>query len=327
MRARDRVLDLALAALSLLAAPFLYLVARKRWSLRLTRQVHDSIGVTIVRNHYYEPVYTERDISIAPDQERQLPGLDLNMAGQLSVLERFHYTDELATLDGGVVGDQTYHYANQNRMFAEGDADALYSFIRSFKPRTFVEIGCGQSSIVAQLALRKNQAEDPTHTSRHICFEPFHNGWLSKIGADFRPQSVETVDTEIFKNLGENDIVFIDSTHVVRSQGDVEHEYLRLLPSIAPGVLVHVHDIFTPRDYTAHFLQEDRRFWTEQYILEAFLSFNENFEVLLALNDMHKRRHPALYEAFPVLESMPSIDPGSFWMRRKMTNGAATPLH
>ena len=118
------------------------------------------------------------------------------------------------------------------------------------------------------------------------------------------------------KDLAKNDIVFIDSTHVLRAQGDVEFEFLRILPIVPVGVFVHIHDIFTPRDYTEKFLHQDRRFWTEQYMLEAFLTLNPYFEVVLALNDLHKRRLPQLYDAIPRLRDLPDIEPGSFWLRR-----------
>jgi hypothetical protein len=233
----------------------------------------------------------------------------------MAVLGSFRFADELASLDGATVGDRTYRY--DNRMFGKGDADVLYSFIRASKPRTFIEIGCGQSSLIAQLALRRNLAEDPACVAKHICFEPFHNGWLKDIGADFRRQKAQDIDPAIFTSLQANDIVFIDSTHVVRAQGDVEHDLLRILPLLPVGVLAHIHDIFTPRDYTRHFLVEDRRFWTEQYMLEAFLTFNAGFEVILALNALHKDRNPALYDAIPVLADQPQVEPGSFWIRRR----------
>lgn len=316
MRLRHRLLDVGLALPLLLVAPILYLAARYRWSLRLSRRIQDAIGVTLVRNHYYEPVFTERDIPAPSDRVRLLPGIDLNLDGQRATLDRLRFADELESLDGGFVGGETYRYGNQRGMFAHGDADALYCFIRAFRPRTLIEIGCGQSSIVAQLALRKNMSEDLAAEPRHVCFEPFHNGWLKGIGAEFRRERIEEIDLEIFQNLQANDVVFIDSTHVLRAQGDVEYEFLRILPIIPVGVLVQIHDIFTPRDYTHHFLHEDRRYWTEQYVLEAFLSLNPHFEIMLALNDMHKRRETKLYEAFPVLAMMPEHNPGSFWIRR-----------
>ena len=111
--------------------------------------------------------------------------------------------------------------------------------------------------------------------------------------------------------------MFIDSSHVLRAHGDVEHEFLNILPVLPVGALVHIHDIFTPRDYKERFLHDDRRFWTEQYVLEAFLTLNASYEVVLALNDLHRRREPKLYEAIPVLATLPDHDPGSFWIRRR----------
>jgi hypothetical protein len=103
---------------------------------------------------------------------------------------------------------------------------------------------------------------------------------------------------------------------VLKAQGDVEHEFLRILPSLPVGVYVHIHDVFTPRDYPDAFKRYDRRFWTEQYVLEAFLSCNPSYEVGLALNDLHKRRDELLYTRLPVLKTMPDKNPGSFWIRR-----------
>jgi hypothetical protein len=317
MRLRHRLIDLVLAPLLLLVSPILVMAARWRWWLRFSRQVQDAVGVTIVRNHYYEPVLTDRDLRAPSDQVRFLPGLDLNHAGQLAILDRFDFAEELRSLDGATIAGETYRYANQRGIFAQGDADCLYSFVRTFKPATLIEIGCGQSSIVAQIAARQNRAEQPGYALRHVCIEPFHNGWLRRLGPEYRAERVQDIDLSLFRELKPNDMVFIDSTHVIRAQGDVEHEYLKILPVLPVGVFVQVHDIFTPRDYTKAFLRGNRRFWTEQYILEAFLSHNSSFEVALALNDLHKRREPKLYAAIPVLASMPDWEPGSFWIRRR----------
>ena len=116
--------------------------------------------------------------------------------------------------------------------------------------------------------------------------------------------------------LEENDILFIDSTHVVRPGGDVLYEFLEILPTLRPGVLIHVHDIFTPRDYPDHWLIDKMLLWNEQYLLEAFLSFNDSFEVIAALYFLAHDHTEALCEAFPVFAKMhPRPEPGSFWMR------------
>ena len=149
------------------------------------------------------------------------------------------------------------------------------------------------------MALRKNKSENPDYECRHICYEPFHNGWLGDIGAEFHKLKIERVGLELFKSLRPNDIVFIDSTHVLRAHGDVEHEFLNILPVLPVGAFVHIHDIFTPRDYKQQYLREDRRFWTEQYVLEAFLTLNPSYEVVLALNDLHRRREPNALRGHP----------------------------
>lgn len=116
------------------------------------------------------------------------------------------------------------------------------------------------------------------------CIEPFENDWLTKLNVEVKRQKVEDIEVSFFQSLTENDFLFIDSTHMIRPQGDVLFEYLTLLPTINKGVVVHVHDIFTPRDYMEEWLKEGVNFWNEQYLLEAFLTYNSEFEILCAVN-------------------------------------------
>ncbi len=104
-------------------------------------------------------------------------------------------------------------------------------------------------------------------------------------------ERVEETTTKHFEDLGENDVLFIDTSHVVRTGGDVQHLYLRVMPALRPGVLVHMHDIFLPRDYPREWLADQKKFWTEQYLLQAFLAFNGEFEVLLALAYLSQHHH------------------------------------
>jgi hypothetical protein len=97
----------------------------------------------------------------------------------------------------------------------------------------------------------------------------------------------------------------------------VQHLYLRVLPSLRPGVLIHVHDIFLPRDYPREWVADQKKFWTEQYLLQAFLAFNNEFEVLLALAYLSQHHHSELCRACPIYETEPGRVPGSFWMRRR----------
>ncbi len=134
------------------------------------------------------------------------------------------------------------------------------------------------------------------------------------------PERVELVDIALFNNLGEGDILFIDSGHTVRTGGDVNFLFLDVLPRLAPGVIVHVHDINLPYEYPEVYFTNPsfRMFWTEAYLLQAFLAFNSEFEVLLALNYLMTDKKDEFCQAFPYYDpSLHKAISGSFWMRRK----------
>lgn len=94
--------------------------------------------------------------------------------------------------------------------------------------------------------------------------------WLEEVGVSVVRKKVEEVELSFFSRLQGNDILFIDSSHIICPQGDVLFEYLELLPSLNKGVIVHVHDIFSPKNYLKQWLQDEIWFWNEQYLLEAF---------------------------------------------------------
>jgi hypothetical protein len=307
----DRIL--ALAALA--ALPAVWPVARFQ-AFRRARQVYRARGVHLVRHHYYAPTVERADLRHPLDRPRPLPGLDLNIAGQRALVSAFRWGDELRAIPLAKPDDTSFGYRND--MFGPGDAEMLYNMIRHFRPARIIEIGSGQSTLMARQALAANRAEDAGYACRHTCIEPYEVPWLERIGVDVIRQRVETVDAALFATLSTGDILFIDSSHVIRPQGDVVHEILTLLPTLAPGVIVHVHDIFTPRDYPDPWVIAEQRMWDEQYLLEAFLSFNSAFEVLLAVNMLHADHPDLLAEACPVLcADAGRYLPGSFWFRRR----------
>jgi hypothetical protein len=303
------------------ALPFLRFAGPRRAHLHAVRGLLDRAGVTVVANHYYEPVYKAEDIFRDPAAPRPLTGIDWNLEGQMSLLGQFKFGEALRSLDGRSYSGHTFRYAND--WFGPGDAEALYSMIRYAKPSKIVEIGCGQSTLVAHFAIADAMLEDPDYQCHQICFEPFENPWLNDLGIDVRRQKIERSDLTLFKTLSPGDIVFIDSSHILRPMGDVEFEFLHVIPTLPWGVIIHIHDIFSPRDYPAKWLTEDRRFWNEQYLLEAFLSFNTEFEIICATNDLMHRGTTQFKEAFPVLAATGTLPlVGSFWLRRKSTHSA-----
>ena len=126
---------------------------------------------------------------------------------------------------------------------------------------------------------------------------------------------MEDVGFEPFEELVENDILFIDSSHVVRIGGDVNFLYLDVLPRLKPGVIVQVHDVFLPREYPRQLVMEQHQFWSEQYVLQAFLALNDQYEVLFANNFLAHSYWDEVRAAFPTAQYWGG---SSFWIRRKV---------
>jgi hypothetical protein len=309
--------------LDVIALPFTFLAAVWLKAVRtiglhempLSKKCLLSVGLLPMRDHYYEPWVKEKDLRYPLDRDRDLPGVDLNDQEQLDLLARFDYRDEL--LQFPLEATDKVEYCYHNRSFESGDAEFLYNIVRHFKPRRILEIGSGHSTLMARNAIRRNMQEQPAYACEHTCIEPYEQPWLESLGIKILRKRVEEFPPEFFSSLEANDILFIDSSHVIRPQGDVLFEYLQILPMLKPGVIVHVHDIFTPRDYLPSWVLGEMRIWHEQYLLEAFLTQNSSFRVIGAVNYL-KHHHPAeLGAKCPVLEKEMALrEPGSFWMIR-----------
>lgn len=274
------------------------------------------IGVFPVRAHYYEPLFDFSQLGKPLGDDRSLPGIDLNIAGQLELLRRFDYVAELSALPVSPVEDGVFCF--ENGWYGAGDAEFLYSIIRLMKPRRIIEVGSGYSTLAGIEALRRN-TEEAVPSCTHVCIEPYERTWLESKGVTVLRTRLEDVGVERFRELQANDILFIDSSHVIRPQGDVLKEILEILPILNPGVLVHFHDVFTPRDYPAEWLEEKVLLWNEQYLLEAFLSCNREFEIIGALDFLTRHHFDAVAAKFPILAAKgPSAAPGAFWLRRRL---------
>ena len=311
------VADLAFAPFTFLAALLLKLIRRVGvYRMAISKAIFESVGVFPIRDHYYEPMFNPRHLRRPLGEERELPGIDLNLQGQLRLLERFRFAEELKRFPRDRRGDLEFYYNNVN--FGPGDSEFLYSVIRLYRPSTVVEIGSGLSTLMARNAIAANRADDPEYRCRHVCVEPYEMPWLSALeGLEVIRSTVEEVDRGLFARLGKDDILFIDSSHVIRPQGDVVVEYLELLPLLQPGTLVHVHDIFTPRDYPSEWVIDNVWLWNEQYLVEAFLSFNGRFKVIAALNYLRHHFPDKLADKCPVFaESIEKLEPGSLWLER-----------
>lgn len=279
-----------------------------------SRAVLRSIGVLPIRDHYYEPMINPRHLRYPLDRVRPLPGLDLDEARQLALLAKLRVGNEWRDAQCKSSG-RAGEFFLENPSFGPGDADIWYAVVRHRKPRLIVEIGSGFSTLVARYAIERNVTDDSAYSCRHVCIEPYEAPWLESVSVEVVRERVEEVDRSVFSQLQCGDILFIDSSHVIRPQGDVLTEYLEILPTLQIGVLVHVHDIFTPRDYPARWIDKSALLWNEQYLVEAFLTCNQNWKIRLALNYLYRTHFEALQAACPYL-SPSSPEPGSLYLER-----------
>lgn len=281
-----------------------------------SKKIFYKIGTFPLTYHYCDPLFNPNILRKSLRDDRELPGINFNTEVQLQILRSFNYNHELISTPMEKTADLDFYY--HNGAFESGDAEYLYNIIRCFKPKKIIEIGSGYSTRMAIRAIRHNKKEDQSYCCEHICIEPYERkDWLEKLEVTVVRKKVEELDKEIFKSLSENDILFIDSSHTIRSQGDVLFEYQEIIPILKKGTLIHIHDIFTPKDYLDEWFEDFQLFHNEQYLLESFLAFNEKYEIIGALNYLKHKYFDEIVAKCPILKLEPHREPGSFWIRTK----------
>jgi hypothetical protein len=290
------------------------------------RQQAEARGYHLVRRHYYSPIPDVDDCS-APgfwDAESQLPGVDMNDAVGLDLLANVFpkYLEEFRVRYPVHQQDGRDGFYLINGVYMAVDAHVYYALVRHLKPRRIIEIGSGESTRLAMDATAANSREG--HNCTVTAVEPYPNARLKQLAhqgsLNLVEAKVQDVGLELFQELQSGDILFIDSTHVLREGNDVQFEYLELLPRLPEGVYVHVHDISLPRRYAQVYMDQGI-YWNEQYLLQAFLAFNSRFEVVWPGNYLLLRHPEAMHAAFPEIAVMrqkwPSSEPTAFWMRTR----------
>ena len=253
--------------------------------------------------HFYSPLTAEAD------RDRALtwtdaPGVDLAAERQLTLADRL-----LPVLAEPMPGPR---YVPANGMFGPGDAAVYRAMLTQLRPARVLEVGSGYSTAVAL-----DEADCNPELSRLeiTCIEPYPDRLLGLLkDADhgrltLLRQPVQDVGLEPYEQLGPGDVLFIDSTHVVKAGSDVVWLFLHVLPRLAAGVAVHVHDIFWPFEYPAHWLRQGRD-WTEAYLLHAFLAGNTSWEISFFSSWFWQRRPDLIPPA------LARENPGSVWLRK-----------
>jgi len=270
-------------------------------------------GLHITPVHFYQPIPDTRSLPESLwERPSALTGIEMNDEVQLKLVRDCfpRFRDEYEQFPHGP-SPQPEQFYFDNGQFGGTDALVAYCMVRHFKPNAIIEVGCGYSSLISGLAAARNGRP------ALICIEPFPRDFIRRGFPGLRSlieKKVEDIELDFFSQLQTGDMLFIDSSHTVKIGGDVNYLFLEVLPRLNPGVIVHVHDILLPFDYRRDWVMEEFRFWTEQYLLQAFLIFNSEYEVLLSNSYLGYRYLEDLKATFP---NSPWWGGGSFWMRRK----------
>lgn len=286
-------------------------------------------GYHVLPVHFYTPIPQTTDLTQEVLRYRsEMVGVDLQSDNQISLIRHFgsayKQVYEKFPLEKTDIDHQ--YYCN-NPYLSPLDAIVLYSMIRHYQATHIIEVGSGYSTYISAQAVRDNRSDGvETHLT---AIEPYPNAVL-RSGFDGLSQLINTpvqkVPLSLFQGLASGDILFIDSTHVLKTGSDVQWLYLEVLPRLQSGVIVHVHDIFLPYEYPEEWLLNDHRFWNEQYLLQAFLAGRNDFEVLFASHYMSHDYPEILQEAWgiqiavSVEKTLPFVRSNSLWFRRKFNS-------
>ncbi len=256
----------------------------------------------VAPGHFYSPLTLPEDVSRALAWTGA-PCVDLSEANQLL----------LAAQLGPVLAQSPPgpRYAARNRMYGPSDAAVYRAMLHHLSPARIIEVGSGYSTAIA---LDESDAGGLSELEI-TCIEPYPDRLLGLLQAGdgsritLLRQRVQDAGLGIYKRLGADDLLFIDSTHVVKAGSDVVWLMLHVLPHLAPGVVVHLHDVFWPFEYPATWLREHRD-WTEIYLLHAFLVGNASWEILF-FSSWLWQCHPEL-----IPPQLAGEEAGSIWLRR-----------
>ena len=302
---------------------------KRAWRERSNiRVVLDSDNYQFLRfalpGHFYSPIPDIKEIQakshiVYSRSPTEIPGIDIRVEAQVELVREFAtYYKAIPFPDRKQDGCRYYL---DNSYFSYGDGVVLYSMLRRFKPKRVIEVGSGFSS-AAMLDVNEK------FCNNHIDFtfiDPFPDRLLSILRdqdterCNILREPVQEVPGSLFAALHENDILFVDSSHVAKTQSDVVHLFFKILPSLNRGVIVHFHDILWPFEYPSLWLDQGRA-WNEAYVLRAFLQYNSAFRILFFNSMMEIHHGHLLRRELPLAMKTPSsLDtPGntSLWIRK-----------
>lgn len=270
--------------------------------------------------HFYSPVvdpddpHVQQALAAETQPDPHLSGIELCESAMQVWFNRMAEQYQLSPFPLEPSPPSLYGY--NNPFFSLADALALLAFFRQARPRRFIEVGSGFSSCAAIDCNRRFLEEqarltfiDP-HPERLLALLPLQSHYRSCI----ERKHLQEVPLTAFQELRANDILFLDSSHVAKTGSDVLDYLFRILPALAPGVLIHIHDIFFPFEYPRDWVVENERSWNEAYLLRAFLTNNSAYRILFFSDWFYKCRRSLVEAKMPLCIERRG---GSLWVRKE----------
>jgi hypothetical protein len=298
--------------------------AVKNSPARMFQWSMDKCGfVVALKSDYYSPLPSRRKLKATVgrwNKPSSLIGVTYDLAGMKATLK-----DLLGTYHEEFMELLPYNEASQLGFgpgYTRLDAQVLYAMLRATKPARYVEVGSGLSTYYASLAAQRNSSDGSR--MQITCIEPYPFAALRTIpGINVIDQEVQDVSVKFFTDLGENDVLFIDSSHIVRLDGDVPFLFLEVLPALNSGPLVHIHDIPFPYHCPyppQYWIYESAwpMWWNESMLLHALLCENKQFSVTLStplIRHYDEGFLRALIPDYQTIEEEPNTF-SSIWIKR-----------
>ena len=309
-KVRDKIIS---AFIIILQRTVLFpILQRLAWSDNATKANIQKHGVDVIWSHYYSNIPSIIDIETSYEYTSdEPPYLDNNIfdINRLRVMlkDLTKYSAEFnPPIDGDEDNCQKFFWKNSQYSFS--DAMSYYCFIRMIQPKSIVEIGSGFSTLIAIEAVEKNRV------GQIHCIEPYPRQFLKEEKKiSLHASKAQEIDSEFLNDiLTDGDILFIDSTHTVKTGSDCLHIYLRMLPKIRRNIYVHVHDVYLPFGMPKEWLLNRQIFWTEQYLLLAFLIDNPKASLLYS-SVFSAKWHNDMMKA--IMGNKYPIGGGSVWFK------------
>ena len=268
--------------------------------------------------HYYSPVVDPATVReyVARSQDTEpgeIEGISLSTDAMGRFWEKILPLVRGTPFEDEKSPDRRFYYLNNS--FPYADAIVLRAMLGRYRPKRVIEIGSGFSSACMLDAADEFRLQnfsltciEPDPVRLHQIMRPEDSDCVELIQSP-----VQDVPLDNFSRLEAGDILFIDSTHVLKTGSDVHYELFSILPQLKPGVLIHFHDIQYPFEYPEKWIFETNNSWNEIYALRAFLMYNSNFKILFWCSMLARTNRPLLASTFPLVLRNPG---GSIWIEK-----------